>query len=144
MPNWEKRKKWEKIFWGYKTGNKGITSRGFRDYKWEQEGSQIGAALGISNRDLKITNRGRDFKSGKEISSQGSSDFKLGQGLQIGAEQHHSVYYLAHHPDVSSNITYAIHFNTPPTSHTLAHQLPYPRWLITNGLSPIIMINNYN
>ena len=39
------------------------------------DGLQIGAALGISNRDKKITNQGRDFKSG--------------QGLQIGAE--HSI-----------------------------------------------------
>ena len=34
----------------------------FRDYKSEQEGLQIGAALGISNRGKKITNRGRAYK----------------------------------------------------------------------------------
>ena len=33
---------------------------GFGDYKTGQEGIQIGAALGISNRVKKITNRGRD------------------------------------------------------------------------------------
>ena len=46
---------------------------GFGDYKLGQEGLQIGASLGISNRGKKITSRGRDYKSG--------------QGLQIGAEQ---------------------------------------------------------
>ena len=38
---------------------------GFRDYKSGQEGLQIGAALGISNRGKKITNGGRDFNSGQ-------------------------------------------------------------------------------
>ena len=38
-----------------------------------QQGLQIKAALGISNRGRKITNRGRDYKSGQE-------------GFQIGAE----------------------------------------------------------
>ena len=51
---------------------------GFRDYKSGQEGLQIGAALGISNRGKEITNRDRGFKSGKR-------DFKLGQRLQIEA-----------------------------------------------------------
>ena len=105
-----------------------INSGNFRDFKSGQ----------------KNTNRGRDFKSGKEISNRGSSDFKLGQGLQIDAEQHHSLYYIAHHPNVSSNITNAIHFSTPPTPYTLAHQPPYPRWFITNGLSPIIMSEVFN
>ena len=50
----------------------------FRDYKPEQEGLQIGTALGISNRLKEITNWGRDFKSGQR-------DFKSGQRLQIGA-----------------------------------------------------------
>ena len=36
---------------------------GFSFYKSEQERVQIGAALEISNRDEKITNRGWDFKS---------------------------------------------------------------------------------
>ena len=49
-----------------------------RDYKPEQEGLQIGVALVISNRDKKITNQGRDFKSGQR-------DFKSWQRLQIGA-----------------------------------------------------------
>ena len=44
----------------------------FRDYKTGQEGLQIGAALGISNRGKKITIRG------KKISNQGR-DYKLGQ-----------------------------------------------------------------
>ena len=43
------------------------------DYKSVQQGLQIKAALGISNRGRKITNRGRDYKSGQE-------------GFQIGAE----------------------------------------------------------
>ena len=38
---------------------------GFRDYRSRQEGVQIGAALEISNRGKKITNRGWDFKSGQ-------------------------------------------------------------------------------
>ena len=49
---------------------------GFRDYRSRQEGVQIGAALEISSRGKKITNR--DFKSGQ-------GDFKSGQRLQIGA-----------------------------------------------------------
>ena len=55
-------------------------------YKSGQEGLQTGAALGISNRGKKITNRakevsiwGRDYKSGQE-------------GLQIGAEQFAEIY----------------------------------------------------
>ena len=47
---------------------------GFRDYKLGQKGSQIGVALGNSNRGKKITNWGRDFKSGQR-------DFKPGQRL---------------------------------------------------------------
>ena len=39
---------------------------GFWGYKFGQEGLQIGAALRISNRGKKITNQGRDFKSGHE------------------------------------------------------------------------------
>ena len=44
----------------------------FREYKLGQEGLQRWVALGISNRDKKITNRagisnrGRDYKSGQE------------------------------------------------------------------------------
>ena len=61
--------KWEKIFWVTKRDNKGITNRG-----------------------KKITNRGRDFKSGQgfqigaDITNRGKRGFKSGQGLQIGAE----------------------------------------------------------
>ena len=51
---------------------------GFRDYKSRQDGLQIGAALGISNRGKEITNRGRDFKSRQR-------DFKSAQRLQIRA-----------------------------------------------------------
>ena len=36
---------------------------GFRDYKSRQDGLQIGAALGISNRGKEISNRRRDYKS---------------------------------------------------------------------------------
>ena len=37
----------------------------FRDYKLRLEGLQKGVALGISNEEEKITNRGRDFKLGQ-------------------------------------------------------------------------------
>ena len=75
VPKWEKTKKWEK-FSGLQNGAmRGLQiGAGFRDYKSGQEGLQIGAALGISNRGKETTNRGR-------------RDFKSGQGLQIGAEQ---------------------------------------------------------
>ena len=53
---------------------------GFKYYKSGKEGLQIGAALGVSNRDKKITNRGRVFKSRGRY-------FKSGQRLQMGAEQ---------------------------------------------------------
>ena len=39
---------------------------GFRDYKSRQEGLQIWAALGISNRGKKMTNQSRNFKLGQE------------------------------------------------------------------------------
>ena len=45
---------------------------GFRDYKSRQEGLQIWAALGISNRGKKVTYQSRNFKLGQE-------------GFQIGA-----------------------------------------------------------
>ena len=51
---------------------------GFRDYKSGKEGLQINAALEISNRCKKITNRGRGPKSEQR-------DFKSGQRLQIRA-----------------------------------------------------------
>ena len=55
---------------------------GFRDYRSGQEGLQIEAALGISNRGKKIgveiSNWGKDSKAGQR-------DFKSGQRLQIGA-----------------------------------------------------------
>ena len=65
VPKWEKTKKWEKLFWVTKRDNKGITdlgrslgiaNRGKMDYKWGQ--------LSGKNRGKKITNQGKDFKSG--------------------------------------------------------------------------------
>ena len=53
-------------------------------------------------------------------------------------------YCLAHHPGISSNITNAAHFSTPPAPPTLAQQPPYPRRYTTNGLSPIIMNEVFN
>ena len=80
VSKWEKTKKWEKIFGLH---NEAISAlyigTGFRDYRPRQEGVQIVAALKISNRGKKITNRSWDFKSGQ-------SGFKSGQRLQIGAE----------------------------------------------------------
>ena len=79
VPRWGKNEKVKKS-----TGlqNRAIRElkigAGFRDYKSGQERLQIGAALGISNRDKKITNWGRGFKSEQR-------DFKSGQRLQIGA-----------------------------------------------------------
>ena len=65
---------------------------GFRDHKSRQEGLQIGAVLGVSNRVKEITNWGRGFQVGakrfqirEEITNRGKGDSKLGQGLQIGA-----------------------------------------------------------
>ena len=55
---------------------------GFRGYKSGQVRLQIGAALGISNKDKK-----KNANRGKEFSNRGNRDFKLGQGLQVGAEQ---------------------------------------------------------
>ena len=58
-------KKWEKL-----SGLRDWTQKrlqietGLRDYKLGQEGLQIGAVLGISNRGKMITGRGRDFKLG--------------------------------------------------------------------------------
>ena len=63
VPIWEKKKKWEKVFW--------VT-------KWEIRGLQIGAkrlqiGAEISNRDKEIPNRGEDYESRQE-------------GFQNGAE----------------------------------------------------------
>ena len=71
----------------------------FKDYKSGQEGLQIGATEGISNRGKKITNQGRNFKSGqrdlksrqrlqiwpRKITNR-ERGFQSGQGLKIGAE----------------------------------------------------------
>ena len=46
---------------------------------------QIGAE--VSNRDKKSSNRGREYKSGKERLTNRGREFKSGQILQIGAEQ---------------------------------------------------------
>ena len=51
---------------------------------------------------------------------------------------------LSHHPGISSSIINATHFSTLPTTPTLAHQPPYPRWHTTNILSPIIMDEVFN
>ena len=65
--NGKKRKSWKNFSVLQKGAMKGLKIRaGFRDYKLGQEGLQIGAALGISNRGKKIANRGRDYKSGQE------------------------------------------------------------------------------
>ena len=77
VSKWEKTKKWEKKFGLHNGAIRGLhIGVGFRDYRSRQEGVQIGAALEISSRGKKITNR--DFKSGQ-------GDFKSGQRLQIGA-----------------------------------------------------------
>ena len=47
---------------------------GFRDCKSGQEGLQIGAALGISNRGKEVSNQGRDYKSRQER-------FQIGAGI---------------------------------------------------------------
>ena len=79
VTKWEKKKKWGKRISGLQ--NEAIRKlqigAGFRDYKSEQEGLQIEAALGISNWGKKITNRSSDLKSGQR-------DLKSGQKLQIG------------------------------------------------------------
>ena len=97
--NGKKRKSWKKF-----SGLQNVAIRvlqigpSFKDYKLGQEGLQIGAVLGILNPDKKITNRGRDFKSGQrdfkseqrlQVGARGISkrgrNYKSGQGLQIGA-----------------------------------------------------------
>ena len=45
---------------------------------------------------------------------------------------------------ISSNITNATRFSTPPTPPTLSHQPLYPCCHTTNGLSPIIMNEAFN
>ena len=80
VPKWERRKS-GKTFSGLQNGTtRGLQiGVGFRDYKSGQDGLQIRATLGISNRDKKTTNCGRDFKSGQ-------IDFISGQRLQLGQE----------------------------------------------------------
>ena len=80
-------KKWEK-FSGLRNGTikRLQIGTGLRDYKSGQEGLQIGAALGISNRGKKITNRG------KEISNWGRDYKSRQEGLQIGAAQFAEIY----------------------------------------------------
>ena len=51
---------------------------------------------------------------------------------------HQPRYCLAHHPDISSNVTNVTHFSASPTPPKLAHEPPYPRWHNTNDLSPIM------
>ena len=68
VPKWEKTKKWGK-FSGLQNGamRRLQTGVGFRDYKSEKEGLQIGGNF-------------RDFKLGQR-------DYKSGQGFQIGAKR---------------------------------------------------------
>ena len=54
---------------------------GFRDYKSKEKGLQIKAALGISNRSKKITNRGRYFKLGQRDFKSGQEVFQTGAGI---------------------------------------------------------------
>ena len=70
-----KNKNLGKSFSGSQNGTmRGLQIRtGSKDCKSGQEGLQIEEGLGISNGSKKVTNRGK-------------RDFKLGQGLQIGAE----------------------------------------------------------
>ena len=72
---WKKTEKWEKNIQGTKRGNKRIKNQG------RFLGFQIGARE-ITNRDSF-----RDFKSGQKDYKSRQRDFKLGQVLQIGAEQ---------------------------------------------------------
>ena len=51
---------------------------GFIDFKLGQEGLQIGAALGISNRGKNITNRGREVSNRSRDYKSGQRDFKSG------------------------------------------------------------------
>ena len=68
LPKREKTKKWEKISELKNGAIRGLQiGAAFWDYKSRQERLQIGAALEISNRGKKITNRGRDYKSVQNI-----------------------------------------------------------------------------
>ena len=58
VPKWSKMKKWENVSRLQNGAIRGLQiGAGFRDYNSGQEALQIGAVLGISNRDKKITNR---------------------------------------------------------------------------------------
>ena len=62
--NGKKRKSWKRLSGLQNGAIRGLQiGVSFRDYRSGQEGVQIGAALRISSRGKKITNRGRDFKS---------------------------------------------------------------------------------
>ena len=63
-----KKRKSGKIFSGLQNGVIMVLQigAGFRDYKSEQVGSQIGATLGISSRCKEISNWGNYYKSGQE------------------------------------------------------------------------------
>ena len=68
----------------YKSGQPGLQNgAAFRDYQSGQKGLQIGAGSEITKRGKRITNRGRNCKSGQE--------------LQIGVEQisyYKSIYHI--------------------------------------------------
>ena len=72
IPKWKKtRKRGKKLS---RLQNE-VIGESFMDYKLRQVKLQLEAALGISIRDKKITNRGRDFKSGKRDCKSGQKGF---------------------------------------------------------------------
>ena len=86
VPKWGKIK-WEKFFWKQNGAIRGLQiGIGFRDYKSGQEKLQIGTALRISNRGRDFKSSQRDFKSRQRLQIWGEGDFYSGQRLQTGAE----------------------------------------------------------
>ena len=86
VPKWGKIK-WEKFFWKQNGVIRGLQiGVGFRDYKSGQEKLQIGTALRISNRGRDFKSSQRDFKSRQRLQIWGKGDFYSGQRLQTGAE----------------------------------------------------------
>ena len=82
VPKWEKTKKWEK-FSGLQNGAmRGFQiGASFRHYKSGQEGLQIEAALGISNRGKEITNRGKEISNRGRDNKSGQEGFQIGEGI---------------------------------------------------------------
>ena len=86
VPKWGKIK-WEKFFWKQNGAIRGLQiGIGFRDYKSGQEKLQIGTALRISNRGRDFKSSQRDFKSRQRLQIWGKGDFYSGQRLQTGAK----------------------------------------------------------